>query len=236
VTGEQRAALDRLASATTPADRAGAINALLSSTSGALFLLRAVDSGRLPADVKKEVVAAARKHPAAPVQDLFERFVPDAERVKRLGSVVKPAAILALPGDAARGRDVYLKGSGVQCRNCHRVGTEGQEVGPDLTQIGKKLDRAQLLESILEPSRSIDPAYVTYTLETTGGLVHSGLLVKKTDKEVLLKDAQGKVITVAAEDVERLVPSQKSLMPELLLRDMTAQDVADMLAFLASLK
>ena len=72
--------------------------------------------------------------------------------------------------------------------------------------------------------------------KTAGGIVHSGLMVMKTEKEVVLRDAQAKLITVAAADVDRLVPGPKSLMPDLLLRDMTREQVADLLAFLASLK
>jgi putative heme-binding domain-containing protein len=232
IADEQRAALGRLRSGADPE----AIDRLLASTSGALYALRGVDTGQVAEAARKQLVEAARKHPAAAVRDLFERFVPEDERVKRLGSVVKPAAILALRGDGARGRALYFQGAGVTCRNCHRVGKEGHEVGPDLSEIGKRYDRARLLESILEPSKTIDPAYVTYLLETTRGAVHSGLLVKKTEAEVVLKSAEGKLLTVPAREVETLVPQQKSLMPELLLRDMTAQQVADLLEFLASLK
>jgi putative heme-binding domain-containing protein len=109
-------------------------------------------------------------------------------------------------------------------------------LGPDLSQIGKKYSRAQLLESILEPSKQIDPKYVTYLVETANGRVVSGLLIEKTDKEVLLKDAQNKEIRIAAGEIELLVPAQKSLMPELLLRDMTAEQVADLIEFLGSLR
>jgi putative heme-binding domain-containing protein len=170
------------------------------------------------------------------VRDLFERFVPESERVKRLGAAIKPEMVLGVRGDAARGREVFFKGSGVQCRNCHKVGGEGQDVGPDLTQIGKKHDRAKLLENILDPSKEVEPAFVAYQLQTTAGTVHTGLLVKKTDAEVVLKDAQGKVVTVPAADVEALTPQRKSLMPDLLLRDLTAQQAADLIEFLASLK
>jgi hypothetical protein len=53
---------------------------------------------------------------------------------------------------------------------------------------------------------------------------------------VVLKDAQGKTIKVPSAEVERLVPQSRSLMPELLLRDLTVQQVADLLEFLASLR
>jgi putative heme-binding domain-containing protein len=131
---------------------------------------------------------------------------------------------------------VFFKSASAQCRNCHRIGKEGQEVGPDLTLIGKKYDRAQILESLLEPSKTIDPAFATFLVETSRGGVFSGLLVQKGKNEVILKDAQGKTVRIPAADIETMVPQQKSLMPELLLRDMTAREVVDMLEFLASLK
>lgn len=105
-----------------------------------------------------------------------------------------------------------------------------------LTTIGKKYNRAQLLESILEPSKLIDPKYVTHLVETKDGQVLSGLLIERNANEVVLKDAQNKVFRLPASSVEHLVTQQQSLMPELLLRDMTAQQVADLLEYLGSLK
>jgi putative heme-binding domain-containing protein len=153
-----------------------------------------------------------------------------------LGTAIKPEAILALPGDGERGRKLFLSGEGVNCRNCHQVGTLGKELGPKLDEIGKRLSPNELLESILEPSKKIDPRYVSYLMETREGQVYSGLLEKRTTEEVVLKDAGGNRIAVPANQIEQLVPQQKSLMPELLLRDLTADEVADLLAFLKSLK
>ncbi len=103
-----------------------------------------------------------------------------------------------------------------------------------MSQIGKKNNRAQLLETILEPSKQVDPKYIAYVVETSEGQVHAGLLVEKSPQSVVLKNSQNQLIRVPAEEVELLAPQQKSLMPELLLRDMTAQDVADLLEFLAA--
>ena len=73
--------------------------------------------------------------------------------------------------------------------NCHRIAGVGSTLGPDLSEIGKKYTRAQILESILEPSKFIDPKYVTYLVETTDGKVLTGLLAAKTDNEVVLRTA-----------------------------------------------
>jgi putative heme-binding domain-containing protein len=209
---------------------------LLSSPSAALQLADAIASGQLPISVQRVAIerGAAQSEPA--IRDLFERFIPEEQRVKRLGTDIRPEEILAIAGDAARGRELFLNIAGVQCKNCHKVGDQGQALGPDLTQIGKKLDKTKLLESILEPSKTIDPQYVGYLIETKEGEVLTGLLVKRTDGEVVLKQADNKEVRMSAGQIERMAPQQKSLMPDLLLRDLTTQQVADLLAFLAGLK
>jgi putative heme-binding domain-containing protein len=131
---------------------------------------------------------------------------------------------------------VFFKTDGVQCRNCHKITGQGKEVGPDLSGVGKKFTRAQILESILQPSKKIEPKWLTYVVETVQGRVFTGLLVSKDDKQVVLKDAKDKLTRIAADDVDVLAAQQKSLMPDLLVRDMTAQQVADLTAFLSSLK
>ncbi len=213
-----------------------AIDGLLSSTSGAMQLLRTIDQGKVPATVTSLVVDKATRHSDVSIRDLFERFVPPDQRIKRLGSVVQPQQILSLSGDKDRGKRFFFETAGVSCKNCHRIQKEGKEVGPELTMIGKKLTRTQLLESILEPSKLIEPKYVTYLVETTDGRIATGLLLSKDDSEAVLKDAQDKLIRIPLKQIEQFVPQRQSLMPDLLLRDMTAQQVADLLEYLGSLK
>jgi len=232
----ETAGLERLLAASAPTDLIELVDRLLSSTSGALVLMSSIDRHVLSGDAKAMAVETAAKHGEVSIRDLFERFLPPEKRVKRLGSAVRPEQILAISGDAARGRQVFFETAGVQCKNCHRIATEGKEVGPELTTIGKKLDRAKLLESLLEPSKLIDPKYVTYLAETSDGFQTTGLLIKKDANEVILKDAQNREIRIPAALIEQLVPQQQSLMPELLLRDMTAEQVADLLEYLGTLK
>ncbi len=212
------------------------VNRLLSSTSGALILQRAIDRSEFKNEATALAIEKASQHSDVTIRDLFERYLPPEKRVKRLGSVIRPEQILLLKGDEARGKKVFFETASVSCKNCHRIQKEGKVIGPELTAIGKKLSRAQLLESMLEPSKLIDPKYVTYLAETDDGRLLTGLLIKKDDSEVLLKDAQDKEVRIPTKEVERLVPQQQSLMPDLLLRDMTADQVADLLAYLSSLK
>jgi putative heme-binding domain-containing protein len=198
--------------------------------------MRAVDRGTVAGDARREAVALGAAHERAEVRDLFERFVPESERVARLGDTFDPAAVLALPGDARRGREVFVNSAAAQCKTCHRLDGAGEPLGPDLSKIGAKYTRAEMLTHILEPSRSIDPQFATYVLETKDGKVYTGLLASRTEKEVVLKDAQNRTARVPAAEVEQMLSQSRSLMPELLLRDLTAGQAADLLAYLASLK
>jgi putative heme-binding domain-containing protein len=213
-----------------------ALDQLLSTTSGALLLLSAVDENRFTPAVNRQIVATATAHSAEEIRGLFERFLPEEKRVKRLGNVVKPEEILALDADAERGKKVFFKTAGVQCLSCHQIASRGKPIGPDLSKIGKKYTRAQLLETILEPSKKIEKEWVVYIVQTTEGRVFSGLIIKRNDADIVLKSSQGKQIRIPNDVVELVVPARVSMMPELLLRDMTAQQVADLLAYLSELK
>lgn len=212
------------------------VSRLLATPSGAMLLNHKIARGELSEPVRRRAVELGSVHVEPTVRDLFERFLPEEKRTQRLGNVVDSGAILAVQGNAVLGKKLMLETSSVQCKNCHRIGDQGESLGPDLTLIGRKLDKAKLLETILEPSKSIDPQFTTHLVETADGQVITGLLVKKSDTEVTIRQADRKEITLSARDIERLVPQQKSLMPELLLSEMTAQQVRDLLEYLSDLK
>lgn len=209
---------------------------ILATTNGAMRVVEAIDSGKLAEAKRAKVVELAVQHSEVQIRDLFERFLPYDQRTKRLGSVIDPVAILQTKGSAERGRELFMNTVGVQCKNCHRINTTGREVGPDLSKIGARLQPVQLLESIVEPSKQIDPKYVTQSVETTDGKIVTGLLMEKSSNAMWLKDAQGKEIEIDLASVEFSTVQQRSLMPELLLQDMTVDQVRDLLAYLSSLK
>ncbi len=234
---EIHAALTGLESRTRSSPKPGGadLQRLIASPRGALALMRSVGQGRLDRSVAQEVVAEVMKSPSAEVKDLFERFLPEADRIRRLGDAFAPADILTLRGNRGRGEQLFAASS-TQCVSCHRVGAVGKALGPDLDGIGAKYDRPTLLRHILEPSLLIEPKFVVQTVETKSGVITAGMLVERTPREVVLKDARNETIRVAADDIETVTPQGKSLMPELLLRDLTAQQAADLLDYLGSLK
>jgi len=218
------------------ASHVGAVRSLLKTTAGALFLARAMGAGRVPNPLRSEITAQVVAQGPVEVRDVFEPFLPPEQRSRRLGSVVDAAGILELQGDVERGRAIFFEREGLACKGCHQIAQEGVDVGPNLSQIGAKYDRARLLESILEPSKEIDPRFATYVVQSQSGEIHVGLLVERTEATVVLKGAQGKVHSFPTSDVAAVLPQGRSLMPDLLLRDLTAAEVADLVAFLASLR
>ena len=107
------------------------------------MLARALDGKLVPAKSTEAIVAVATTRPQSEIRDLFERFLPPEKRLNRLGSMIQPLTILALKGNPDNGRVVFFKTAGVQCAVCHKIDNVGGAVGPDLSQIGKKYDRAK---------------------------------------------------------------------------------------------
>jgi len=169
-------------------------------------------------------------------RDLFESFLPDSQRIKRLGNSIDINSLLSLKGDSESGKKLFFEGQSISCRNCHQVSGKGEPLGPELTHVAKKLTKAQILENILQPSKTIDPQFRTWIIETSSGKVFSGLMVKQTQQEIIIRDAKRKEHRFKTSEVENAIPQQKSLMPELLLSEMSAKDVADLLAWLGTLK
>jgi putative heme-binding domain-containing protein len=209
---------------------------VLADPKSALRAARQLGRGAMKSAEREALLAAAAKLPAGPIRDLFEGYLPQPEpAARKLGSSPRPRTILALTGDAGRGEKLFWS-EALHCGSCHKIGDRGTAVGPDLSAIGKLRGRDDLLQSILEPSRRIEPKYATYVAQTADGRSFTGLVVRRDERAVVLRDGQNKEVVLAAKDVETLQPSRLSLMPDGQLAGLTAQQAADLLEYLASRK
>ncbi len=216
-----------------------AIDESLATTRGAFQLATAVAQKKIPETVRRVAIARGVAASDANVRDVFERFIPEDQRTRLLGDSFDSLALLNMPGDARRGRELYFNAAGLQCRNCHRIGEVGGAFGADLNQIGKKYQRAELLEALVDPSKKVDPQFAAYVLVKHDGKVLTGLLAEKSDQEIVLNTfeaGRALLVRVPREEVEEFVMQTKSLMPDRQLRDLTAQQAADLLEFLTTLK
>lgn len=122
------------------------------------------------------------------------------------------------------------------CANCHIVNGKGKEVGPNLSEIGKKLSRTAFFESILFPSAGIAHNYEQYSLLTVDGEVIAGLLISQTDDAITIRNEKAINRTIPAADVEQLVKQKISLMPADIQKLMTEDDLVDVVEYLSTLK
>jgi putative heme-binding domain-containing protein len=204
---------------------------LFADTKLAIILARKLARGELKAEHRQLVIAEAEKLTPGPIRDLFEGYLPDDGRGRRLGTSPRPKAILSLAGDRARGETLFWS-QAVNCGACHKVGERGTSVGPDLSQIGKQRAREDLLASVLEPSRRVEPKFASYVVQTVDGRVLTGVLVSRDESQAVLRDGQNKEYVLPTHEIEALKPSVKSLMPEGQIAGLTAQDAADLLEYL----
>lgn len=133
--------------------------------------------------------------------------------------------------DEERGR---LALQAASCLKCHRFGEVGTQIGPDLTGVGKRFDQRALLESILEPSKQIDPKYLNTTYLMDDGSVVSGRTVGVTSAQLVIEvdSITGRTETIQRAEIEASSPSQVSPMPQGLLDVLTAEEIMDLLALL----
>lgn len=130
-------------------------------------------------------------------------------------------------GNAARGQIVFEK----NCLSCHRVGEKGHDVGPALGSIVNKPDEAILVD-VLDPGSKIDSEYASYTVITSQGRSLTGVLASESPTSVTLKMEKGQTETVLRNEMELIKASDVSLMPSSLHEQITADQMADLFAYL----
>jgi hypothetical protein len=137
---------------------------------------------------------------------------------------------VAAGGDPAAGRRVlFSTQSG--CSDCHRIERRGGDLGPDLTNIGRSKSRRQILDAILRPSAEISPEYQGWFIKTREGQIHTGRQIDVGDRgraELYMRSGEFAIF----HHVEEYGPMPESLMPPGLERNLTVDDIRDLLAFL----
>ncbi len=132
-------------------------------------------------------------------------------------------------GDASRGQEIFRKRS---CAQCHGGSTA---LGPSLAGVGSRFSRDDVFTAIVAPNRDVSPRYRTTQIQTTDGKVYQGLIIYRSVDGLLLRTPQNQTVRIEQPDTELSRMLSTSLMPVGLLRDATAQDLADLYAYLKSL-
>ena len=214
--------------AMAPPMRSETVAALLGHVTHLPAMLGAIENRRVAIDDVPQVWADfLRTFPDIAINDRAVRvFGPGFVRRPEMVQQFLPA--LKLKGAAARGHAIYLS----RCASCHRVGFEGNALGPSLA-IAAIASKEDTLKAVIEPNAHRTPGYVTEVLQTRDGRFLIGLLGDDALETVTLQQPNGAQIVWPRENTQFLNRQVWSLMPERAERFLVPQDMADLLEFLA---
>jgi putative heme-binding domain-containing protein len=143
-------------------------------------------------------------------------------------------AALTRKGNVERGRKLFLDAEKSQCLKCHRLQDQGEKVGPELTNLGNRFTPIYIVESILEPSRTIAPSFESTTVVMKDGRLLAGVKVDETAAALTLVDNQGQKHALAKTAIDERLPNPTSTMPEGLEKRLTLDEFVDLIAFLTA--
>jgi putative membrane-bound dehydrogenase-like protein len=210
-------------------NRDGAARRLAEDPDGAKFLLALAAEGKFPKDFTGVVSDRLHKSTDLSVRAMASEYFP---RQGASGTPLPPIKELAaMKGDASRGRAVFF-GNTAGCAKCHRFGSDGKDVGPDLSAIRTKFARPELLDAVLNPSAAIAFGYESWIIKTKGNDVYSGFVVADNPDNVVLKESTGEQRTIPAKDIVLRKKQTISVMPDNVALGLNAQELADLVQFL----
>ena len=135
-------------------------------------------------------------------------------------------------GSAIRGAILYPQ-KDLNCVSCHSPGS--QELGPNLTLIGKDVEDVFLVESILQPSKAIKKGFESVKVLTESGEVLVGRVVDRDDAKIVLRDPADakRSIKLGHDEIAEIIPNDKSTMPDGLANQLTnRQQFLDLVKYL----
>ncbi|HET6422231.1 MAG TPA: PVC-type heme-binding CxxCH protein, partial [Planctomycetaceae bacterium] len=210
-----------------PAIRRAILDVMLSSPERVPLLLSALESGDIkPGELDPTRQARLVNHRVPDIKQRAAKLFANAS-ADRDAVIKQYEPALAQKPDPKRGRLVFEK----QCVTCHRVDNLGVNVGPDISDTYNKTP-AMLLLAILDPNRAVDNNSFAYTVTTADGKTLTGLLAAENSSSVTLRQPEGKNETILRSDIDELRSTGLSLMPVGFEKNVTPEQMADLIAFL----
>jgi putative heme-binding domain-containing protein len=230
-------ALALLAENNEQADANQLIGPLLTRKGGPEVLADALAATELPADAAKRLLRAVQASPQS--NETLIAAVRTAGKLAEANWNLTPEQFAALvqeiadKGDPQRGESIFRR-ENLQCLKCHAIGGAGGVVGPDMISIGASAPVDYLLQSLLDPNAKVKENYHAITVQTEEGRVFTGIPIRRTEQELVLRDAEDKQVVIAPDQIvgER---EARSIMPAGLVNDLTRAELRDLTRFLSEL-
>ena len=217
-----------------PELRKAAVAALSRTQAGAESLVKLAKDGKFPEDLKLTASSAFSAVQYATLsKDIAALFpMPNAQGGKPLPAI---AELAKMNGDAAKGRAIFERVEST-CITCHSAGGKGADVGPGLSEIGTKLAKEAIFESILNPNSGLSMGFETQLFTLKDNAVASGIVRSETKEEITLVLPGGATQIVAKNNIAKREKLTTSLMPVGLSNILSQDDLVNLVEYLASLK
>ena len=211
-----------------------AVIALGTSQEGATLIAQRYLQKKLPQHLFPRISEALRKFLEEPQIAALNAEVMRGGLILSLepGQTERIRTLVQTEGDPTRGKALYLNTKRLACASCHRLEGVGGQIGPDLTRIWETQTTEKILEAIIQPSKEIKEGYQTYKAVTVDGQVYSGLRIVDTPEQVIIREANGRDITLRKSDLEEFSAVPVSLMPDNAVSQLSYREFIDLLAFL----
>ncbi len=147
--------------------------------------------------------------------------------------VAQIAAEVTAKGDAARGEKIFRRAD-LSCLKCHAITRAGGQIGPELSAVGSISPVDYIVNAILNPDLAKKEQYITKLFQTIDGELLTGIVIDRNDERVNLRDAAGKTVTLAADDIVA-EKEGKSLMPQGITKFLTHDELLDLAKFVSEL-
>ncbi len=211
-----------------PSVRGPALSLLLRRVSTTRQTLEAMAAGKMrPAVLNIDQRVRLLKHTDAAIRKLASDLFGGAVSSNRRQVTQQYQRALTLQASVDEGVKVFEK----ICAKCHRIDGIGHQAGPDISDVRNR-SKAALLYDILDPNAKVEPRFTSYTVVTDDGRVFNGLIASETAEAVVLRMAEGKEQTIGRSEIDEIRASNISLMPEGVEKDISLQDMANLLEFL----
>lgn len=215
-----------------PAAKSEAIEVLFAREAWIAVALDAIDAGTFNVAYLDSVRRGQLvSHKDASIRDRATKILAAHEATPRDEIVESYRVALDMTGDPARGKAIYLE----NCSQCHRIGTDGYAVGPDLTTMAQA-GPDKILVNVLDPNREVNPQYVNFTVETEDWETYSGIIASESATSVTLRRANGAEDTILRVNIESIKSEKLSIMPEGWEETIDPQGIADLIAYLSGLE
>ncbi len=213
-----------------PRVRSSVLDLLLSLPRVPELLLEKIEQGDIQA-AQVDLMRQERllKHPVEQIRMRAKKIFANRIDEDRSKVLSEHRDVHSLTGDPSRGKIVFEK----QCGNCHRFEDVGAAVGSDLAGLRDRSAEA-LLVAILDPNRAVEAKYLQYDVLTRDGRIVSGIISSESGNNIVLTGADGKQHPILRTEIEELITNSRSLMPEGLEKELSKQQLADVISYIAA--